>query len=87
VAAAQLACLLGVSVERTGNVTSTHSFHDMSYEDFLRGAAALGPEMARVAERSVGATLVAAIAARWQRFQRRGLSGYCDIGYLLAKSG
>jgi triphosphoribosyl-dephospho-CoA synthase len=65
-AAAQLACLLEVSVEKPGNVTPTHSFHDMSYEDFLRGALALGPEMARAGERSVGATIVAAIAARWR---------------------
>lgn len=68
-AAAQLACLLEVSAEKPGNVTPTHSFHDMSYEDFLRGAAALGPEMARAGYRSVGATILAAITARrrWTR--------------------
>jgi triphosphoribosyl-dephospho-CoA synthase len=64
-----LACLLEASAEKPGNVTPTHAFYDMSYEDFLRGAVTLGPEMARAGERSVGATIVAAIAARsrWTR--------------------
>ncbi len=65
-AAAQLACLLEASAEKPGNVTPTQAFNDMSYEDFLRGAVALGPEMARAGERGVGATIVAAIAARRQ---------------------
>ncbi len=66
VAAAQLACLLEASAEKPGNVTPTQAFNDMSYEDFLRGAVALGPEIGRAGERSVGATIVAAIAARCQ---------------------
>lgn len=68
-AAAQLACLLEVSAEKPGNVTPSHAFQDMSYEDFLRGAAVLGPEMGRAGERSVGATILAAITARrrWTR--------------------
>jgi triphosphoribosyl-dephospho-CoA synthase len=39
----------------------------MRYEDFLRGAVALGPELGRAGERCVGATIVAAISAtrRW----------------------
>jgi triphosphoribosyl-dephospho-CoA synthase len=65
-AAAQLACLLEASAEKPGNVTPTHAFNDMSYEDFLRGAVTLGPEIARAGERSVGATILAAIAARCQ---------------------
>jgi triphosphoribosyl-dephospho-CoA synthase len=63
-AAAQLACLLEVSAEKPGNVTPTQAFQDMCYEDFLRGAVALGPEIARSGQRSVGATILAAIAAR-----------------------
>jgi triphosphoribosyl-dephospho-CoA synthase len=63
-AAAQLACLLEVSAEKPGNVTPTHAFGDMSYEDFLRSAVALGPEMERAGTRGVGATILAAIAAR-----------------------
>jgi triphosphoribosyl-dephospho-CoA synthase len=64
---AQLACLLEVSAEKPGNVTPTHSFRDMSFQDFLRSAVAIGPEMARAGERSIGDTILAAITAtrRW----------------------
>ncbi len=67
--AAQLACLLEASVEKPGNVTPTHAFRDMSYEDFLRSAAALGPEMARAGERGVGVTILVSVVAtqRWTR--------------------
>ncbi|GIK36870.1 MAG: triphosphoribosyl-dephospho-CoA synthase [Chloroflexota bacterium] len=65
-AGAQLACLLEASAEKPGNVTPTQAFNDMSYEDFLRGAVALGPEIARAGERGVGATILATIAARRQ---------------------
>src|SRR5215204_1993150 len=51
--AAQLACVLEVSAEKPGNITPSHDFHDTSYEDMLRGAIALGPELARAAERRV----------------------------------
>ncbi|NJN97455.1 MAG: triphosphoribosyl-dephospho-CoA synthetase [Anaerolineales bacterium] len=77
-AAAQLACLLEASAEKPGNVTPTHSFHDMSYEDFLRGAATLGPEMARAGYRGVGATILAAITAR-----RRWTSANTNLGIVL----
>jgi triphosphoribosyl-dephospho-CoA synthase len=65
--AAQLACLLEASAEKPGNVTPSRSFRDMNYGDFLRSAAAIGPEMARASERSVGATILAAVTAtrRW----------------------
>jgi len=59
-----LACLLELCAEKPGNVTFTHAFQDMNYEDFLHSLFALGPEMARAGARSVGATIVAAIAAR-----------------------
>ena len=66
-ASAQLACLLEASAEKPGNVTPTHSFHNMAYEDFLRAAVAIGPEMGRAGERGVGATILAAVTAsrRW----------------------
>ncbi|MDQ7029082.1 MAG: triphosphoribosyl-dephospho-CoA synthase [Ardenticatenia bacterium] len=66
-AVAQLACLLEASAEKPGNVTPTRAFSDLTYEDFLRSAVALGPEMARAGERSVGETILAAITAtrRW----------------------
>ena len=64
---AQLACLLEVSAEKPGNVTPTHSFEDMHYEDFLRSAVAIGPVMARAGEREVGETILASVVAtrRW----------------------
>lgn len=60
---AQLACLLEASAEKPGNVTPAHSFADMSYGDFLRSAAAIGPEMARAGERDVGQTILASVEA------------------------
>jgi triphosphoribosyl-dephospho-CoA synthase len=59
--AAQLACVLEVSADKPGNVTPSHDFADMSYEDMLRSAIVLGPELVR--ERSVGATVLAAVEA------------------------
>lgn len=77
-AASQLACLLEASAAKPGNVTPNHAFHDMSYEDFLRGAAALGPEMGRAGERGVGATILAAITAR-----RRWTPANTNLGIVL----
>jgi triphosphoribosyl-dephospho-CoA synthase len=59
--AAQLACVLEVSAEKPGNVTPSHDFEDTSYEDFLRSAIALGPEL--VCERGVGAAVLGAVSA------------------------
>jgi triphosphoribosyl-dephospho-CoA synthase len=61
--AAQLACVLEVSAEKPGNVTPRHDFADTSYEDMLRSAIALGPEIGRAAERGVGETVLAAVRA------------------------
>lgn len=62
-AAAQLACVLEVSAEKPGNITPAHDFHDTSYEDMLRSAIAIGPELARAGERGVGETVLAAVEA------------------------
>ena len=62
-AAAQLACVLEASAEKPGNVTPSHDFHDTSYEDMLRSAIALGPEIGRAGERGVGETVLAAVRA------------------------
>src|SRR3954451_7827252 len=59
-AAAQLACVLEASAEKPGNITPRHNFADTSYEDMLRSAIALGPELARADERHVGDTVLAA---------------------------
>jgi triphosphoribosyl-dephospho-CoA synthase len=60
-AAAQLACVLEVSAEKPGNVTPTRDFGDMTYEDMVRSAIALGPELAQ--DRGVGETVLAIVRA------------------------
>jgi triphosphoribosyl-dephospho-CoA synthase len=67
--AAQLACVLEVSAEKPGNITPRHDFADTSYEDMLRSAIAVGPEIGRAAERGVGETVLAAVRAT------RGVAG------------
>jgi triphosphoribosyl-dephospho-CoA synthase len=66
-AAAQLACLLEASAPKPGNVSPFASFRDATYEDFLASAAAIGPAFAAAGERSLGATIRAAVEAttRW----------------------
>src|SRR3954465_9952502 len=61
--AAQLACVLEASAEKPGNITPRHDFADTSYEDMLRSAIALGPELGQAAERGVGDTVLAAVDA------------------------
>ena len=61
--AAQLACVLEVSAEKPGNITPRHDFHDTTYEDMLRSAIAVGPELARAGERGVGDTVLAVVEA------------------------
>jgi triphosphoribosyl-dephospho-CoA synthase len=61
--AAQLACVLEVSAEKPGNITPSHDFHDTSYEDMLRSAIAVGPELARAGDRGVGTTVLAVVEA------------------------
>src|SRR3954464_14769616 len=61
--AAQLACVLEVSAEKPGNITPSHDFHDTSYEDMLRCAVALGPELGRAGARGVGETVLVAVEA------------------------
>jgi triphosphoribosyl-dephospho-CoA synthase len=61
--AGQLACVLEVSAEKPGNITPSHDFRDTSYEDMLRSAIAVGPELARAGERGVGETVLAIVEA------------------------
>jgi triphosphoribosyl-dephospho-CoA synthase len=61
--AAQLACVLEASAEKPGNITPSHDFHDTSYEDMLRSAIAVGPELGRAGERGVGETVLAIVEA------------------------
>jgi triphosphoribosyl-dephospho-CoA synthase len=55
--------VLEVSAEKPGNITPSHDFHDTSFEDMLRSAIAVGPELARAGERGVGATVLAVVEA------------------------
>jgi len=66
-AAAQLACLLEASAPKPGNVSPFASFRDTTYGDFLASAAAIGPALSLAGERSLGATIRAAVeaTARW----------------------
>ncbi|HKH18690.1 MAG TPA: triphosphoribosyl-dephospho-CoA synthase [Solirubrobacteraceae bacterium] len=61
--AAQLACVLEASAEKPGNITPGHDFADTSYEDMLRSAIALGPQLGRAGEQGVGDTVLAAVRA------------------------
>src|SRR3954468_16183342 len=61
--AAQLACVLEASADKPGNITPRHDFSDTSYEDMLRSAIAIGPELGRADERGVGETVLAAVRA------------------------
>src|SRR5258706_9708705 len=67
--AAQLACLIEASAPKPGNVSPGRSFADLSYEDFLASAAAIGEPMAGAGTRPVGATVRLAVeaTARWTR--------------------
>src|SRR5215207_6334687 len=76
--AAQLACVLEVSAEKPGNITPSHEFHDTSYEDMLRSAIAVGPELARAGERGVGETVRAVVEA-----SRRGAPANTNLGIAL----
>lgn len=58
---AQLACLLEVSAPKPGNVSPGRPFADLSYEDFLTSAVAIGPAFTRVADQAVGETVRQAI--------------------------
>jgi triphosphoribosyl-dephospho-CoA synthase len=67
--AAQLACLLEASAPKPGNVSPGRHFSDVRYEHFLASAAAIGPALAGVADRSIGETILMAAQAtsRWTR--------------------
>ena len=68
-AAGQLACLLEVGAPKPGNVSPGRHFHDTRYEDFLASAVAIGPALAAAGDRTLGATILAAVdaTARWSR--------------------
>jgi triphosphoribosyl-dephospho-CoA synthase len=66
-AAAQLACLLEATAPKPGNVSPGRRFGDLTYEDLLASAAAIGGPLAGVGTRPLGTTIRLAIEAtrRW----------------------
>ena len=60
-ALAQLACLLEASAPKPGNVSPGRHFVDLTYEDFLTSAVAIGPAFTRVADQPLGETIRQAI--------------------------
>jgi triphosphoribosyl-dephospho-CoA synthase len=76
--AAQLACVLEASACKPGNITPRHDFADTSYEDMLRSAVALGPEIGRAADRGVGETVLVAVRAT-----RRVAGANTNLGIVL----
>jgi triphosphoribosyl-dephospho-CoA synthase len=55
--------VLEASAEKPGNITPSHDFRDTSYEDMVRSAIAIGPELGRAGERGVGETVLATVRA------------------------
>jgi triphosphoribosyl-dephospho-CoA synthase len=70
--------VLEVSAEKPGNITPRHDFHDTTYEDMLRSAIAVGPELARAGERGVGDTVLAVVQA-----SRRAAQANTNLGIAL----
>jgi triphosphoribosyl-dephospho-CoA synthase len=70
--------VLEVSAEKPGNITPSHDFHDTTYEDMLRSAIAVGPELARAGERGVGDTILAVVQA-----SRRAAPANTNLGIAL----
>ena len=60
---AQLSCLLEVSAPKPGNVSPGMRFRDMSYEDFLVSALAIGPAIGEAGQVPLGITVERALAA------------------------
>jgi triphosphoribosyl-dephospho-CoA synthase len=85
--AAQLACVLEVSAEKPGNITPSHDFHDTTYEDMVRSAIAVGPELARAGERGVGDTVLAVVQASHSAAQANTNLGIALLLAPLAKAG
>lgn len=73
-----MACVLEVSAEKPGNITPSHDFHDTSFEDMLRSAIAVGPELARAGERGVGETVLGVVQA-----SRRAAPANTNLGIAL----
>jgi triphosphoribosyl-dephospho-CoA synthase len=70
--------VLEVGAEKPGNITPSHDFHDTTFEDMVRSAIAVGPELARAGERGVGDTVLAVVQA-----SRRAARANTNLGIAL----
>jgi triphosphoribosyl-dephospho-CoA synthase len=76
--AAQLACLLEASAPKPGNVSPGRHFTDMSFEDFVLSAVAIGPVMRDAGLRPLGDTILQAMVAT-----RRVTAANTNLGMVL----
>ncbi|MCH7728304.1 MAG: triphosphoribosyl-dephospho-CoA synthase [Planctomycetes bacterium] len=60
---ATLACLLEVTAPKPGNVHRGADFDDVSFDDFVASAVAIGPVMERATSQNVGQTVLLAVTA------------------------
>ncbi len=59
----ELACLMEATARKPGNVHPGASFSDLCYNDFVKGAAAIAPVLAKAEQQSIGQTVLEAIIA------------------------
>jgi triphosphoribosyl-dephospho-CoA synthase len=60
---ATLACLLEAGAPKPGNVAPGRPFRDMTYEDFVASAVAIGPPLVQAGQRPLGEMIAAALRA------------------------
>lgn len=75
---ATIACLLEAGAPKPGNVSPGRRFRDMTYEDFVVSAVAIGPELRQADTRPLGETILAAVEAT-----RRWTSANTNLGMVL----
>ncbi len=59
----ELACLLEATARKPGNVHPGASFHDLTFDDFQRAAAAVAPVLAQARDSGVGPAVLQAVQA------------------------
>ena len=60
---ATLACLLEVTAPKPGNVHRGADFEDISFDDFVASAVAIGPVIEKATSHNVGQTVLLAVTA------------------------
>jgi triphosphoribosyl-dephospho-CoA synthase len=77
--AASMACLLEAGAPKPGNVHPAAAFPDLTYDDLVAAAIALGPILQRAADASLGTVILAAV-----RQSRRVTRSNANLGMILA---